>query len=75
MLQALVIEKQLVESISRNEDDAYEHGLLPTNRLGIVVCIIVGLRQRHIEGYYVLDVAADLTINVQIEAWRLTLAY
>jgi hypothetical protein len=53
-----VWENQVVEMLSRNNNDTYDHILLPTNEENIFVTIIIDLEMEEILGHYVLDVNA-----------------
>lgn len=58
VLPRYVWDNQVVEMLSRNNDDTYDHILLPTNEENIFVTIIIDLEMEEILGHYVLDVNA-----------------
>jgi translation initiation factor RLI1 len=58
VLPRYVWDNQVVEMLSRNNDDTFDHILLPTNEENIFVTIIIDLEMEEILGHYVLDVNA-----------------
>jgi len=51
----LVLEKELVEKVYRNDLKTYDHILLPTNSKNVFMTIIVELKTKSIFGHKLLD--------------------
>jgi len=49
------IEEELIEIIYRNEEETYDHILLPTEDEEVFVALIVDLDAEQILGHYVMD--------------------
>ena len=56
LLDAMVIEKRLVEAVYRNEQGTFDHIIIPTKLKNLLLIIIVNLVEREIHGYYKLDI-------------------
>lgn len=50
-----VNEEQLVEKVYRNDEETFDHILLPTDNSNIFIVIIVDIRQKEIKGHFRLD--------------------
>jgi len=50
-----VYDRKLVELVYRNNENAFDHVLLPTNSANVFIVIIVDLEQKNINGYFKLD--------------------
>ena len=50
-----VNEEQLVEKVYRNDEETFDHVLLPTDNSNIFIVIIVDIRQKEIKGHFRLD--------------------
>jgi hypothetical protein len=49
------VQEQLVEAVSRNDKQTFEHVIIPTDRKNVFVVVIVDVRRRGIKGHYFLD--------------------
>jgi hypothetical protein len=59
VVQAYVVENNLVEVVYRDEANRYDHILLPTENKNMFICIIVDLQQKTITGHYRLDLEKE----------------
>lgn len=50
-----VCDNRLVDSVYRNDQETFDHVLLPTADSNVFTVIIVDLQQKKIKGYYQLD--------------------
>ena len=50
-----VYEKQLVEAVYRNDQNTFDHVLIPTNDKNVFVVIIVDIGRKTIKGHYLLN--------------------
>jgi hypothetical protein len=48
-------QEQLVEAVSRNDKQTFEHVIIPTDKKNVFVVVIVDVRRKGIKGHYVLD--------------------
>jgi len=58
-----VLEKQLVETVTRNSANTFDHILLPTNNKNIFIVIVVDLEQGQIMGHILLDLENEYGIK------------
>lgn len=50
-----VLKKHLVEAVYRSGNAKYDHVLLPTSKQNSFIAIIIDIEEKHITGYYPLD--------------------
>ena len=55
--------EQLVEKVYRNDEETFDHVLLPTDNSNIFVVIIVDLGQKEIKGHFRLDLNKEYGLN------------
>jgi hypothetical protein len=55
MIASSVLEKQVVHKVYRNQSEAYDHVLIPTEKSNILLIIIVDLQERKVYGHSFLD--------------------
>ena len=53
------IEEELIEIIYRNEDETFDHILLPTDDEEIFIALVVDLTEEQILGHYRMDLADE----------------
>jgi hypothetical protein len=58
-----VFEKQLIEYVYRNENDSFDHVLLPTSNENTFVVIVVDIKKKAIFGYFRLDLNKEYGLN------------
>ena len=58
--------KQLVETVYRNEKGTFDHVLLPTDKSNTFIVIIVDLEQRKIKGHFRLDLNEEYGLQIKI---------
>ncbi len=56
------IEEDLIEIIYRNEEETFDHILLPTDDENIFIAIVIDLEEESIRGHYRMDLAEDQDI-------------
>ncbi len=63
LIDGIVLEKQLVESVYRNNLKTFDHVLLPTEFENVYLTIIVNLKNRTVEGHYRLNLNTEYGIE------------
>lgn len=58
-----VWDNQMVESVYRNEQNTFDHVLLPTNKQNNFVVIIVDLMRETVTGHYLLDLNKEYGVR------------
>jgi len=53
------LDEELIEIVYRNEEETYDHILLPTDDESIYIAIVVGLTEEQILGHYRMDLSEE----------------
>ncbi len=67
IVTAEVLEKQEVEIVYWNEDETFEHVLLPTDKEEVFVVVVVDLDEELVIGHHILDLTNEEQVPLEEE--------
>lgn len=59
LIPSIVYDKELVEFVYRNNENTFEHILLPTSEKNVFVIIVVNIIEKKIKGHYKIDIEKE----------------
>lgn len=63
LVSEYVYENQLVESVYRAKNEAFDHVLLPTNNKNVFLIIVVDIKRAQVAGHHRLDLEKEYGIE------------
>ena len=63
LVQQRILDQQLVKYVYRNNQETYDHVLLPTDHNNVFMVIVVDLQERSIFGHITLDLNKEYGIE------------
>lgn len=63
LIPAIVYNKEFVKFVYRNNENTFEHILLPTSEKNVFVIIVVNIIEKKIEGHYKIDIEKEYSLK------------